>query len=215
MKYETINLHARYAPWQDDDEFIYIYDKVKKNTLLDVYRLYEIWNLTKQLKSIQGNMIEVGSWRGGCGVMMALNNNLTTYLCDTFNGCVKASDMDSWYKGGEHSDCTIEDVKTLINDLRIEGVSVLNGVFPEDTGESIISSKFKFAHIDVDTYKSAKEAFPMIYNRLVVGGIIVFDDYGFRGIEGITRLINETKEEIKGAHISYNLNGQAILFKYL
>jgi hypothetical protein len=34
---------ANYAPWQGDEAFMDIYNQVKKNTLVDIYRCYELW----------------------------------------------------------------------------------------------------------------------------------------------------------------------------
>ena len=39
-----------YAPWKKDKQFISIYDKIKHLTLLDIVRLYTLWNASKQVK---------------------------------------------------------------------------------------------------------------------------------------------------------------------
>ena len=46
---------------------------------------------------------------------------------------------------------------------------------------------------------------------MVSGGATVFDDYGFHGCEGVTRMVNAIRE--RDAAVIYNLNGHAIVLK--
>jgi O-methyltransferase len=74
------------------------------------------------------------------------------------------------------------------------------------------STRFRFCHIDVDVYESAKGILSWIWPRMVTGGIVVYDDYGFRECEGIALHVNEQLHEIDRL-IFHNLNGHAILVK--
>ena len=47
---------------------------------------------------------------------------------------------------------------------------------------------------------------------LVVGDCIVFDDYGFKSYNGITKFVNEQRM-LANRIILYNLNGHAIMIK--
>jgi O-methyltransferase len=35
------------------------------NTFVDVYRLYELWQVLEQVAHLDGDILEVGVWRGG------------------------------------------------------------------------------------------------------------------------------------------------------
>ena len=70
----------------------------------------------------------------------------------------------------------------------------------------------KLVHIDVDVYASAKDVFNWVVPRLSQLGIIVFDDYGFLGCEGITRLVHELAEDQR-FFTYFNLNGHAVMLK--
>ena len=74
------------------------------------------------------------------------------------------------------------------------------------------NKKFRFCHIDVDTYYSTKDCLNWIWERLVKGGVIVFDDYGYSITEGVTKIVNEHKN-MKDRFFIYNLTGQAIMIK--
>ena len=62
---------SSYAPWQADEDFQRIYRAVRKNTLVDVWRCYELWTLVGELREVPGAIVEVGVWRGGSGAIMA------------------------------------------------------------------------------------------------------------------------------------------------
>ena len=69
-------------------------------------------------------------------------------------------------------------------------------------------------HIDVNTYKSTKNAFNFITKKLIKGGVIVFDDFGIYGTESIKKFINKISiSHNKEFTFIYNFMGQCILIK--
>jgi O-methyltransferase len=136
----------------------------------------------------------------------------TIYLCDTFEGVVKAGRDDSSYAGGEHADTNIEQVQALACRMKLANIQILAGMFPDETAHLIPESRLRLCHIDVDVYESAKQAFAWAWPRLVAGGIVVFDDYGFYSCSGVTRLVNEIMDE-PGRLVIYNNNGHGIVVK--
>jgi O-methyltransferase len=124
---------------------------------------------------------------------------------------VKASSRDSHYHGGEHADTSMEMVRQLTVDMELANVELLEGIFPDETGDQIKNRQFSLCHIDVDVYESAKQVARWVWPRLVSGGIIVYDDYGFSSCEGITSLVNERLQD--AAITVHNLNGHAIVVK--
>jgi O-methyltransferase len=133
------------------------------------------------------------------------------YLADTFEGVVKASNKDTIYKGGEHSDTSEAVVIQLLTDVRAQNFQLLKGIFPEEVNLPQ-NTKLKFCHIDVDTYQSGFDIFHAIWDLMVLGGVVVFDDYGCWGCEGITELCNELN--IKNGTFIHNLNGHGIFVKH-
>ncbi len=208
---------ATYAPWLKDDLFAEIYEAIKDYTLVDQYRCYELWQLVAETQKLSGALIEIGVWKGGTAAIIAkraklLNIKDKIYLCDTFKGVVKAGVNDSTYEGGEHADVSVDAVEGLIKRLKLGNTKILTGIFPEETGDLIKEKKFRFGHIDVDVYQSAKDSAEWLWPKLVKGGIIVFDDYGFQGCDGVTRFVNEERQK-KDRLIVHNLNGHAIMIK--
>lgn len=213
--------HARslpggtYSPWLADTAFLRIFRKVQKHTLVDIYRCYELWDLARQMNTVDGDILEVGVWRGGTGAILASavsDTSKTVFLADTFSGVVKAGKHDPRYVGGEHSNTSISIVQELLSNLGlIQRARIMQGVFPEDTG-NVIDGKLCLVHCDVDVYQSCKDIVEWCLPRLTVGGVIVFDDYGFSGCEGVTEYCNELKSQ-GSLRFIYNLNGHAIFLR--
>lgn len=217
-RHSLIVSDATYSPWMADDEFMQAFSKVRQSTLVGIQRCYELWHLVEQVKPLNGDIIEVGVWKGGTGGLLAKKSELegldaTIYLCDTFQGVVKAGPEDSFYAGGEHSDASRDAVEALLRSMELKGVTILAGVFPDETGHLIPADRvFRLCHIDVDVYQSAKDVLGWVWDRMVTGGVVVFDDYGFFQCEGVTTLVNE--EGAKSDRLVFqNLNGHGIMVK--
>lgn len=219
FQYAVVTPSANYSPWLQDDEFQKIYHQIKKNTLVDIYRCYELWEMTEAMYRLDStaHFIEIGVWRGGTAGIVGrklslLQSTSNFYLADTFSGVVKATANDKFYSGGEHADTSQEIVEQLLKD-RYSGYKILKGIFPDETAHNIPShEKFSFCHIDVDVYESAKDIVDWIWGRMITGGIIIFDDYGFHSCDGVTKYVNELKK-MTDRVIVYNMNGHAVMIK--
>jgi O-methyltransferase len=216
-RYTNVFPEASYAPWLSDSEFQLWYGKIAPNTLVDQYRCFELWELVAQMGSLQGDLIEVGVWRGGTGALIArraqqLPGNRKVYLCDTFSGVVKVSSHDSTYLGGEHADTSENHVRQFLSQLGIDNTVILRGIFPDAHIEAVLDRTFCFVHIDVDVYQSAKEVFDFVWPLIPRGGVVVFDDYGFETCDGIPKLVAEYRFQ-PGKLVIHNLNGHAVIIK--
>jgi O-methyltransferase len=217
--YEVVLPNATYSPWNLDEAFLSTYSQVKNATLVDKYRCFELWKVVEQCAKLEeGALIEVGVWRGGTAALIATQaSNLglrdKVYACDTFSGVVKAGAEDPDYLGGEHADTSKNSVEDFFRKtLKLDNIEILTGIFPEDTGDKVENLKFRFCHIDVDVYQSAKDVTEWIWERLVPGGMIVYDDYGGDTTPGIARYV-DTQLPLKGRIVLHNLNGHAIVIK--
>ncbi len=213
--YGAIQTEANYSPWNADAAFLECYRRIQNYTMVDRFRLWELWDSVRQLTRVKGDILEVGTWRGGSGVLMGVAARLSghtepVWLCDTFTGIPRSSERDPNYKGGEHSDCSADNVRKLAKTMNTS-VSLLEGIYPDVTGEKG-PQVIKLAHIDVDVYESVKKVFEYIWPRMVPGGMVLFDDYGFMGADGVRQYVDETIK-FNAATVVYNLNGHAVLVK--
>lgn len=218
--YSKILPHSRYSPWGCDKYFQKNFDILRNYTLVDEYRLFELYTLALQCCTLDGDFLEVGVFKGGsAGIIQSALNKLESnkkfYIADTFNGVVKTNpEKDNAYTGGEHA-VSISYVQKLFSLLSFQPPNVLTGVFPDDH-PNFNPQKLCFVHSDVDAYDSTKDIIEWCLPKLVVGGIIVFDDYGFEACQGVTEYVNTfmlSKSNLNQFRFIHNLNGHAILIK--
>jgi O-methyltransferase len=62
--------------------------------------------------------------------------------------------------------------------------------FP-DTAGPVRANVFSLVHCDADIYQSVKASCEFFYPRLVGGGAMVFDDYGFNTCPGAKQAVDE------------------------
>jgi O-methyltransferase len=205
--------YSSYSPWLDDDAFAAIFERIQASTMVDIYRCYELYTLARQMKVVSGDIVEVGVWRGGSAALLAsAAPEKAVHLFDTFRGVAKADEnYDTLYCGGEHADSDRTIVESLFKQLGLR-CAVNSGVFPDDTMH-LLPDAVSMAHIDVDTYSSAKDSFFAIWPAVQPNGVIVFDDYGFFGCEGVAQAVNEINETIDNALFVHNINGHALLIR--
>ena len=202
------------APWMTDTDFVRLYESVRSHTLVDRTRCFALYSLLPQLTSVPGDLLEVGSWRGGtAGLIASRVPDRTLYVADTFVGVVKSSSWEH-YQDGAHSDTSAAMVQDFLEQtLSLSNVLILEGIFPDETGDAIRDRPLSFVHIDVDVYESARDVFAFAWQRLSPRGVIVFDDYGFRtACSGVTRLVDEMRGDADKIVLE-NLNGQAYVIK--
>ena len=203
-----------YLPWRNDKEFNEYFKKIEGFTLNPKSRIYTLYNFSKQYLSSGTTYIEVGCWKGGASGMVSMANTekeVDYYLCDTFSGVKNSSSKDSFFKNNEYDDATIEDVKK-IEKISGQKLNILEGIFPDSISEISIKRPISFAHIDVDTYISAKESFEFISSNSTEGALIILDDYGGWFTDGVTAFGNEILKNRNYFAVPNHL-GQLLIFK--
>lgn len=207
---EIIISSAVHAPWLEDKKFLKTYNKVSDLTLLDLPRAYTLWQATNSLKKKDGMILDIGCLLGGAGFIMSEGNiKGKTLLFDTFSGFVK---NDGIHKKEVFEFNDINRVKKFINELNLRNTFVYKSYFPNQLPLKI--DKIKICHIDVNTFQSTKNVFFYVESKMIKNGIIIFDDYGIWGVNGIKKFIKsiETHYDKKFIFIK-NYMGQCILIK--
>ena len=182
---EIIISPATHAPWKKDKEFLDFYDLIKSYTLLDLPRAYTLWQSSKNVRELNGLVLDIGCLLGGSGFIMSKKNlKGKTYLFDSFSGFKKD---DGIHKKNIFYYDDINFVKKSIKSLRLTNTQVFKAYFPKNINMTI--KRIKLCHIDVNTYEDTKNVFNFIRNKMISGGIIIFDDFGIWGVNGIKKFI--------------------------
>ncbi len=151
------------------------------------WRVHVLCWAARQALSIEGDFVECGVNRGGySSAVMDFTDFRRTgrrfFLLDSFQGMPDAyvreqsTDHREFYV--HYRDC-YEEVKARFKD---DPVVLVKGVIPESLARADVE-KVAFMSIDLNFAEPEIAALEHFWPRLQVGGIVVFDDHGFRGFE--------------------------------
>ncbi len=162
--------------------------KAAPYSLLSPDRLEAIQVLLQRVNQLEGNIAEVGCYKGGTGYYLnQFCNGKNVLLFDTFEGIPMQCEHDP-HPVGDFGDNPFEIVKEYFSDN--SNVTVVKGVFPFSSKDVIKrTDKFCFVHLDADQYESTYNSLAYFYHKMVKGGIIVFDDW--KWLKGVDTAINE------------------------
>lgn len=164
------------------------------HSLLDPPRIYLLEENAKTCERLLGAAVEVGVYHGGSLVRIAnLLKDKIFYGIDTFEGMPEPCERDL-HKKGNFADCDygfmVDFFKTVL-----PRVNLIKGFFPSPAVMKRINHKiFCFVHVDVDLYQSTKDCLEYFVPRLVPGGILIVDDYGFATTPGAKQAVDEYVE---------------------
>lgn len=181
-------------------------EQIEKLSLVGMPNLETILYLLKRTEHLPGVNAEVGVYRGGTALLIASNSSKRLHCVDTFDGLPEPLFGVDLHKAGEFA-ASYEDVKALLDPY--PNAFVHRGLFPHClTPDDLIRSPwFSFTYLDVDLYQSTKDCLEFFYHRMVRGGILVTDDYGWKDTPGVKLAVDDfmadKPEQMKGANMAY------------
>lgn len=144
--------------------------RIKNETemLLSDQEAYLIYITVKKTKKIEGDVAEVGVYKGGSAKLIREATKKPLHLFDTFEGLpdLCAKDNPKQFQKGNYS-ASLESVKSYLNNYL--NINFYEGLFPA-TAELVKNKKFSFVHLDVDIYESTLNCLKFFYPRMSGGG---------------------------------------------
>lgn len=182
-----------YSPWAGDPSFEAVYRKARPHTLVSSDRCYILWRTLLQASHLPGAVLECGVFRGGTALLVADTlradqPDRPIHLFDTFEGMPQTDNGIDRFEKGDLGTTSYEGVRALLSPYR--SVHIHAGFIP-DTFAGLDLDRIAWAHVDVDTYRSVLDCIEFVYPRLVPGGYLVFDDYGFPSCASARRAVDE------------------------
>ena len=155
-------------PMKYEGEFLDVYTKRdrEKGVSLTKEEVYTIYSSIKATRDLEGDIAEVGVWKGGSAKVICeiKGDNKGLYLFDTFEGMPDGlinPEKDRW-REGSHTDTSLDQVKEYLKSYN--KVYFLKGLVPnsiyQDKTYSVKDKKFCFVHLDVDLYQSTLKRLP-------------------------------------------------------
>ena len=159
--------------------------------------------LNTKENNVDGDFVECGVWKGGNILLYKLLNdfyslNKNIFAYDTFQGMVTPEDVDIDYKGESakklllanqksenitniHCFSKIDTVKkNILKYSKLKNINFIIGPVEKTLLlEKNLPKKISILRLDTDWYSSTKIELEVLYPRLVKGGVLIIDDYGY------------------------------------
>ncbi len=165
------------------------------------YRTFELVANEIIRKKIEGNVAEVGVYRGTFSKLINMKfKDKKLYLFDTF----ESFDLNEFHYELEEGRvpeefleiCKKTSVKMVLDIMPYPDMCIIRkGFFPE-TASGLEHEKYAFVSIDVDFEKSILASLRYFYPRLNQGGAIFVHDYNNRFLEGVKKAVDTYEDEI-------------------
>jgi len=150
------------------------------------WRVHVACWVAKQVVDLEGDFIECGVNRGGLSraiydyAELAVRQK-TFYLLDTFCGLspkyINEQELKNGIRPGGYSEC-YEDVLATFKPF--QNVKIIRGTVP-DTLPEVPASKIAYLSIDMNCVEPEISALRYFWGKIVRGGMVLLDDYGFEG----------------------------------
>jgi O-methyltransferase len=111
---------------------------------------------------------------------------------------------------GKYENQTIQNTKKNL-DPYSDKIKYRVGYIPE-TLDNSAPNEILYLHIDVNSAKTTDEILQFFYPRLIGGGIILFDDYGWVSYNETRKIVNKFLNDKDGILFT-SPTGQAIFYK--
>lgn len=154
----------------DSREVIKLVKRTRKDVemLLSMPEAAMIAFLAKATCKINGQMAEVGVYKGGSAILMnSFSCGRKLYLFDTFEGLPSSEGI---HFKGQYNGGPVGIFSGMAN------VNLCKGLFSE-TKFATANEKFSIVHLDIDLASHIKEMLEWFYPRMTRGGVIVSHDY--------------------------------------
>ncbi|HKR26200.1 MAG TPA: TylF/MycF/NovP-related O-methyltransferase [Acidobacteriaceae bacterium] len=182
-----------FSPWLGFGDFAHYLQLAQSVSLVTPDRIYVLYTLALNAIRLPGEFWECGVYKGGTARMFAellsaQAESRTLHLFDTFAGMPETDHAHDLHRMGDFADTSLESVRSFVGNR--ERTECHPGFIP-DTFTGMERSAIALAHVDVDIYRSVKDCCDFIYPRLVPGGTMIFDDYGFPTCPGAREAVDE------------------------
>lgn len=206
-----------FSPWRGLLPFARYYNAAAPHTLVSPDRCWVLYSLGRQCLSLEGDFWECGVYKGGTARLLAqviedadAASKRRLHLFDSFQGMPATDEDRDLHRQGDFADTSLKGVQSAVGHDHL--VDYHEGFIPA-TFRGLEKATIAFAHIDVDLYQAVKDCCEFVFPRLLVGGVMVFDDYGFPTCLGARHAVDEFFAATSYVPLILP-TGQAVVFKH-
>lgn len=201
--------------------------------MIGVNRLHNLLNQLNYVieKNIDGAIVECGVWKGGAicmtkAYLKSKNIQKNVYAFDSFEGLPTPTATDFIIGSGilasdvcgvpsdPNNNCIV-DIQTFYDtmnafSLNKEEIVIKKGWFENTTKD--FPEAISLLRFDGDWYSSTKDVLENLFDKVVQGGVLIFDDYGYWN--GNKKAVDEFLE-LRNLHYTFHFtdNGEMWFIK--
>ncbi len=137
------------------------------------------------IANLKGDIVECGVWKGGFSIFLAeIFKDKNIWVADSFEGFQPLSESKYEYENDRHNPeysstikVSLEEVQSNFKKYNLKGnrIKFLKG-FVKDTLPTSGIQEIALLRVDVDAYSATLEVLDELYDKVVPGGYIIFDD---------------------------------------
>ncbi len=178
-----------------DVDFSAFYERFAEGNYRAYDRRWTVGQLARYAVTLPGAFAECGVYRGATAYLMAralaryAEPGRVAHLFDSFAGLSPPIAIDGHYWSQGNMAAGLDEVRQQLAD-HIDRIVVHPGWIPTQFS-NVVDERFAFVHIDVDLYEPTRDSLAFFYPRLVQGGILLCDDYGFASCPGARKAMDE------------------------
>jgi len=206
--------------WQDEPAFWDVWKASPYAGTQRPDRKFVLWSMARSTRNLSGDTAECGVLDGASSYLICSareDSGLTEHHAfDSFEGLSLPGAKDRprttvafhWAAG----DLSVPLEETRRKLARFGNVRYHKGWIPERF-EEVAARSFSFVHIDVDLYQPTRDSLEFFYPRLVPGGILLCDDYGYHTCPGAQRAFDEFAATTTEQSVVHLPTGQGFIVK--
>lgn len=213
----------RAAGFREDKRFV---DAIKRNAQNRqeqslAWRLHTLLWAAQNTLHLDGDFVECGVWKGFCFAFLTdylefQNVDKVLFLYDTFEGI--PDQMNSENRSNEvYERDNQTDPDAIFNVVKkrfanLPNTRIVRGMVPDSFSQEC-PDKVALLHVDMNSAASEIAALEVLFDKVVPGGMIVFDDYGWTGYAA-QRRAEDAFLAARGHNVLELPTGQGLVIKH-
>ncbi|WP_263386770.1 TylF/MycF family methyltransferase [Ruegeria marisflavi] len=181
----------RAGGFREDKKFV---ETLRRNAetqqeLSIAWRLHTLLWAAQNVLHLQGDFVECGVWKGFSFAFLTdylefSKIDKTLYLYDTYQGIPEAMNSEKRSNRVYEQDIA-NDPDAILKVVQrrfanVPNTRIVQGMVPDSFAQAC-PEQISLLHIDMNSAASEIAALEVLFDKVVPGGMIVFDDYGWTG----------------------------------
>jgi len=215
-----LEVYNKNLMWLDEAEF---WETWKASSYLNRQRpdrKFVLWSMARSTRNLGGDTAECGVLDGASSYLICSARQdvgpVQHHAFDSFEGLSLPADEDRptsafafrWVPGDLA--VSLEEATTKLS--RFDNIRYHKGWIPTRF-TAVSEHRFSFVHIDVDLYQPTRDSLEFFYPRMVPGGILLCDDYGYHTCPGARKAFDDFAANTIEQSVVHLPTGQGFIVK--